>query len=191
MKKLLLLAALLLLCMAAPAQDISKKTYIMLGGGYPNLTYSEELQDLIDILRDSDMVDELRFDIDAAIYFLRINKVHVGVSLNAAMDRFSLSETDDWFSITGYLSGASLVYHLNKEWQGLFIRGDLGTAFTQFHDDTGEMEESDTGFGYLLGVGLAFPLGEKLKLAPIGTYSSLRVEGDSYNRASIGVRLIF
>ena len=82
--------------------------------------------------------------------------------------------------ITSYTYSFSMVHFPQGVLgQGPFVRGDLGLSRLTIDSSTASSEESDLGYGGLVGLGLSFRLTQGTFVSLTETWSFRRIEGET------------
>ncbi len=187
MKKLLLVA--LLLCpLQAFAEQEDWYTYWSLG--FSNNNYPGDLDSALDDLESLPGVDRAEIAIDMFGFYWPIqDKLNLGFVISGSADSFTTPVGD--MQINQYLYGASVMKFFGKEiGDGLFLRGDLGLAKASISTDVGGgtlTATSDTGLGFLLGVGYGIPVSEESRVLLSINFSNKDIEGDNWSAVTFNV----
>lgn len=166
-----------------------EKWYINLGLGYPSITHPKAIQDFISLLKSLAETKNTPFEFDLGLYFPIHSNITLGASLSAAVDRYEHKK--EWIQFTTEFYGASVLYHTKSQFDGFFVRGDIGSAKMNLQSDNGTNEDSDSGLGYLFGLGYSFPLHSKVRLVPYVNYFGTTIESEKYSKISFGVSVVF
>lgn len=113
---------------------------------------------------------------EALIHWRVVNYVGVygGWGYNAFRNEFEPAGHRCDFEETGYVLGLQYKRPFDSTGAQVFIRGGLQYKHIEIEDPTGELLFDTThGFGWQLGLGVDFPLGENWSLVPELKYSSL------------------
>ncbi len=187
MKKLLLIV--LLLC---PLQTFAEEEnwYTYWSFGFSNNNYPGDLDYLLDTLEAQPGVDRAEIAIDMlGFYWPLKEKMILGFVISGSTDVFNTPVGD--VQINQRLLGASIMKFFGKETgDGLFVRGDLGFAEADITTDTalGTLTAtSDTGLGFLLGVGYGIPVSEDSRVLLSINISSKDIEGDNWSAVTFNV----
>jgi opacity protein-like surface antigen len=157
MKKLLLLLVLLCPLQSFAAQE-DWYAYWSIGGAanhYPgNLdSFLESIDSLPGVDRTQGSIDMLGF------YWPMPNKLSLGFVISGSWDNFQTPFGDVQYN--QYLYGASAMKFFGKEiGDGFFLRGDVGFAKGVLDAGYYGTSTSDTGLGFLLGLGYGIPVSE-------------------------------
>ena len=133
-------------------------------------------------------IDGISFEPDVSVsldflrfYFPMSKNLIFGVGINGTGHKNVDSETQ----LNLYLYSASLQYYFKSIGDGFFLRADVGASKGAIANDDGTLEAaSEWGFGFLVGVGYAFPISRETSILFYGTYRSLDIEGIKYNDIS-------
>ena len=187
MKKLLLVA--LLLC---PLQTFAEEEdwYTYWSFGFSNNNYPGDLDSLLDTLEAQPGVDRAEIAIDMlGFYWPLKEKMILGFVISGSTDVFNTPVGD--VQINQRLLGASIMKFFGKETgDGLFVRGDLGFAEADITTDTAVgtlTATSDTGLGFLLGVGYGIPVSEQSRVLLSINVSNKDIEGDNWSAVTFNV----
>ncbi|MDH5613318.1 MAG: porin family protein [Gammaproteobacteria bacterium] len=187
MKKLLL--AVLLLC---PLQSIAAEEdwYTYWSLGFSNNSYPEPLDSDLNALESSPGVDRIQGAIDMLGFYWPIqDKLNLGFVISGSFDAFTTPVGN--MQINQYLYGASVMKFYGRETgDGLFLRGDLGFAKASITADTpiGTITStSDTGRGFLIGIGYGIPVSEESRLLLSFNISNKKIEGDDLSTVSFNI----
>ena len=187
MKKLLLLV--LLLC---PLQAFAEEEdwYTYWSFGFSNNNYPGGLDSALDTLEAQPGVDRVEIAIDMfGFYWPLQDKMILGFVISGTGDAFTTPVGD--MQVNQYLYGASVMKFFGKEiGDGLFLRGDLGFAKAEITTDTAYgtlTATSDTGMGFLLGVGYGIPVSEESRVLLSINFSNKDIEGDNWSAVTFNV----
>ena len=135
--------------------------YTYWGLGLPVLNYPTEIQNIIDLLGDTDEVSNSSFNTDMFGFYWHIQPNTIaGFVANINGDSYFLGE--EFIQIDQYLYSLSVIHYLNDSFgSGLFFRGEGGVAVLTLSSSIGEKITSENGFGILLGGGWSFDFGGK------------------------------
>jgi len=167
----------------------SKKWFVSFSLGAASMAYNDELDELLNNLKDNPEIETIAIDLDFGLYKSISKKMSLGIAVNMAGDRYALG--DDWFQINQYLYAVSAITHLNKQFDGFYLRTDLGLANFVINDSDSNSETTDTGYGLLVGVGYSFNLFTNFRLAPYANFKYSKVEDSDDSKIAIGVKFIF
>ena len=180
MKNLLLFV--LLLC---PLQVFAEQEdwYTYWSFGFSNNNYPGALESDLNTLEAQPGVDRAEIAIDMFGFYWPVkDKMNLGFVISGSTDAFDTPVGD--MQINQYLYGASIMKFFGKEiGDGLFLRGDLGLAKASISTDTAYgtlTSTSDTGLGFLLGVGYGIPVSEESRVLLSINFSNKDIEGDNW-----------
>ena len=187
MKKLLLV--ILLMC---PLQTFAAQEdwYAYWSFGFANNSYPGDLDSVLDDLEALPGVDRTEGAMDMFGFYWPVqDKLNVGFVISGSFDAFETPVGD--IQLNQYLYAASAMKFFGKEiGDGLFLRGDLGFAKASLDVDTafGSYDStSDTGFGYLLGVGYGIPVSEDSRVLLSINVSNKDIEGDKLSAVTFNI----
>jgi hypothetical protein len=186
-KKLLLVALLFYPLQSFAAQE---DWYTYWSFGFSNNEYPGWLDSSLDALESLPGVDRTQGAMDMfGFYWPLENKLNVGFVISGSWDAFETPLGD--LQYNQYLYGASVMKFFGKEiGDGLFLRGDLGVAKATEHADTvfGSYEgASDTGLGYLLGVGYGIPVSEESRVLLSMNISNKDIDGENWSAVTFNI----
>ncbi|MCA9734547.1 MAG: hypothetical protein H6696_09500 [Deferribacteres bacterium] len=164
--------------------------YTYWGIGYANLNYPNELQDLLDYLKDQDGVSNISMSLDMLGFYWHVKpKTIAGFVINGAGDRYEVNSES--MQINQYIYGVSVMHYPGRYFgNGIFLRADMGLAKIVVTDSDNNSTGSDNGFGFLLGSGYSFDLGGTRLLVNVN-YAIRNVEGDGYKTLGISLGGLF
>lgn len=165
--------------------------YLILGLGYSDISYPDELQGLIDELKKASNVSHLPLNINIGFYWpLNNKKTMLGAVINGDGDAFSSGSEN--MQINTYLMGGSAVFHLmDILGKGVYLRADAGLAFSVVTYSLGESYSSDMGFGLRLGGGYAIPISSGTRILIDLGYTYKNIESNGYGTLSFGAAFMF
>lgn len=187
MKKLLLVA--LMLC---PLQSFAAQEdwYAYWSFGFADNKYPSGMDSALDALESLPGVDRTQGSIDMLGFYWPVeDKLNVGFVISGSWDAFQTPIGD--LQYNQYLYGASVMKFFGKEiGDGLFLRGDLGIAKASTTADTvfGSYEDvSDTGLGYLVGVGYGIPVSEESRVLISMNISNKDIDGENWSAVTFNI----
>lgn len=183
-----ILALLLLLPLSINAKEESWYTYWSIG--LSNNSYTDELDSALDTLESQPGVDRFEGAIDILGFYWPVQpKTILGFVVSGSFDLLSTPVGD--IQINQYLYAASAMHFFGKETgDGIFLRGDFGIAKASIDADTtvGSFEAtSDSGTGYLLGIGYGIPVSDESRLLLSVNISNKSIEGDDISAVSFNI----
>lgn len=194
MKGTVLLVIVLLFSFVNPGYSENKleSWYTYWGLGYAGVSYPDELQEAIDILKDLPGVTNASISLDIlGFYWPMGEQTILGGIINGFGDRYEVDGMD--IQLNGYIYGFSAMHFVqNRIGQGLFLRSDIGPArmmITSSSQNTSE--SSDWGFGFAAGLGYGFSITPGTRLLLNAKYAIRQVEGESYTNFEISVGGLF
>jgi len=129
------------------------------------------------------------------LYFPLAPTTAVGFAITSEADRISNDYYGDSVQLNTYLTGVSAMQYFGEEiGDGLFLRGDIGSAKAAVVYDNGvstSTSTSDTGNGYLLGVGYGFVLSPGARLLLTLSMTNKSIEGETYKATRTTIGLIW
>ena len=170
-------------------EQYSKKWFFSFSTGAASMAYNDDIDEILKLLKDNSEVETTAIDLDLGIYKSISEKMSLGIAVNMAGDRYSLN--DDWFQINQYLYAVSAITHLNKQFDGFYLRTDLGLANFVITDSDSNSEATDSGYGILVGVGYSFNLFTNFRMAPYANFKYSKVEDSDDSKIAFGVKFIF
>ena len=187
MKKLLLIV--LLLC---PLQTFAEEEnwYTYWSFGFSSNSYPGEMDSVLNDLEALPGVDRTEIAIDMLGFYWPVEeKLILGFVISGTADAFTTPVGD--MQLNQYLYGASVMKFFGKETgDGLFLRGDLGfsklSVTTNVTGVNGTFT-SDTGTGYLLGVGYGIPVSEQSRILFSINVHNNDIEGDGLSAVSLNI----
>jgi len=186
-KKLLLVV--LLLC---PLQTFAAQEdwYTYWSFGFANNSYPGNLGSVLDDLEALPGVDRTQGAMDIFGFYWPVqDKLNVGFVISGSWDAFQTPVGD--MQLNQYLYAASAMKFFGKEiGDGLFLRGDLGIAKANLTVNTffGEYTaETDTGVGYLLGVGYGIPVSEESRVLLSLNVSNKDIDGENWSAVTFNI----
>lgn len=188
MIKRLLFALLLLSSLNTNAKEESWYTYWSIG--LANNSYTDELDTVLDELESLPGVDRTEAAFDLLGFYWPVQpKTILGFVVSGSFDKFDTPIGD--LQINQYLYAASAMHFFGRETgDGLFLRGDLGIAKASIDVNTTVVnaeETSDSGTGYLLGVGYGIPVSEESRILLSINISNKDIEGDDISVVTFNI----
>jgi len=186
-KKLLLI--MLLLC---PLQTFAAQEdwYTYWSFGFADNSYPGGLDSALDTIESWSGVDRMQGAMDIFGFYWPVqDKLNLGFVISGSWDRFETPLGD--VQLNQNLYAASVMRFFGKEiGDGLFLRGDLGIAKATLETDTifGSFDdESDTGLGFLLGIGYGIPVSEESRVLLSLNVSNKDIDGDSWSAVTFNI----
>jgi hypothetical protein len=186
-KKLLLV--ILLLC---PLQTFAAQEdwYTYWSFGFSDNSYPGGWDPVLDAAESQPGIDRTQGAMDIFGFYWPVqDKLNLGFVISGSFDAFSLPGAD--VQVNQYLYGASVMKFFGKEiGDGLFLRGDLGIAKANLTVNTffGEYTaETDTGVGYLLGVGYGIPVSEESRVLLSLNVSNKDIDGENWSAVTFNI----
>ncbi len=164
--------------------------YTYWGLGYASVSYPDELQEVIDVLKDNPEISNLSLSLDMLGFYWHVTpKLIGGFIINGVGDRFAASGNS--MQINQYIYGASAMYYPGPKFgSGIFLRSDIGVGRLVVTSSGFGSAVSESGFGILGGGGWSFDLGGT-RLLLNANYAHRSVESESYGTFSISVGGLF
>ncbi|TNE70831.1 autotransporter domain-containing protein [bacterium] len=193
MKKIVLITMLVAAATSVKAQiqtiQTTESWYIDAGIGYSVFRYPSALQEVLDNLKELDNVTNTPIDMNFGVYANISEHITLGGVFNIGADRY---ESDNgWVQYNYNMLALSSHIHLNKQYNGLFFRTDLGSGWLSVVDSDDEVHTTDKGIGFLVGIGFAFPISKEARVAPYVNFENLHVDNEDYSKIAFGVSIIF
>ena len=177
----------LLLCVSSSIVHADEEDwYTYWAVGTVNYDYPGSLGSELDFIEALPGVDRTRTSYDLfGFYWPQAENSLLGFVVSGSTDFF-----ETWYDelrISQNLFAVSGMRFFGREiGDGFFIRGDAGLAQITFENNVSR-STSDSGFGYLLGVGYAFPVSTESRILVGVSFSDKLVEGDSWKSTSFTV----
>ena len=185
-------SSLLLFVLAEGGEAVENRQenwYAYWGLGTSRVTWPGEFNDVIELLDARPGVSRTQKSADMLGFYKPINpNTMVGFITNAALDALEVEGQSMQVSLCTY--AASAQYFPEEIGKGVFGRVDIGPAIANLEID-GESENSEVGFGYLVGGGYAHPITDGTRLALNVNYAIRRIEGESWKTLGISLGGLF
>jgi len=184
MKKCLVLAALLTVTTAAQAAREDWYAYWAIGAAEHD--YPGNLGAALDQLAADPNVERVTGGIDMLGFYwpTSINGI-TGVVVSGSFDSFTGPGLDA--QVNQYLYAISNMTFFGREiGDGLYLRAEVGMAAITVTDRF-DIVTSETGYGYLLGVGYGIPVSEESRILLNMNFSDKQVGGDSWRSVTFNV----
>ncbi len=182
----------LALLTAGPAHAAPESWYTYWGVGWAGNSYPGEVEELLDLVEDAGF-DKTAVGFDILGFYWPLPDrpgALLGFVMNGAGDRYDRGR--DWIQVTSALLGVSSMWFLGPEpGVGFFVRADLGLAWLSLSDSTGYAEDSDTGYGALLGVGYGIPVTEGTRILLNVNWAMKHAGGDDVRSLGLSVGGLF
>ena len=181
MKKILV-ATLLSLLILSPVSAIAEVedwyTYWAIGPADHN--YGGDLDTVMSAAESVPGIDRTETGLDMfGFYWPYDNNTMMGFVISGSYDRLE-DNFGDYMQLNQYLYGFSTMHFFGSEiGDGFYVRGDIGIAKMVLDSSFGATIDSDTGTGYLLGVGYAWPVSEQSRIMLGLGLSNKNIEGDT------------
>ena len=186
-KKLLLVV--LLLC---PLQTFAAQEdwYTYWSFGLAENSYPGYLDTVLNNLESAPGVDRTQGAIDMLGFYWPVqDRLNVGFVISGSFDAFQTPVGD--MQLNQYLYAASAMKFFGKEiGDGIFLRGDVGFAKASITTDTifGTYgSTSDTGLGFLLGVGYGIPVSEESRVLLSLNVSNKDIDGENWSAVTFNI----
>lgn len=179
--------ALVLLGLNARAD--TEDWYTFWSFGFANHQYAEPFESAMDRLEALPGVSRTEIAIDMLGFYWPVgdqSKTIAGFVINGSADR--LNDSFDHIQLNQYLYGASIMHFFGREpGDGLFVRGDIGVAKLLLSDSFGTNLTSDSGSGFVIGIGYGIPVSAESRLILSVTSANRSVEGDDYKAIAFNI----
>ncbi len=187
LKKLIpiLLISVILPIQNARAEVESWYTYWALG--FADVDYPGDLNSALEQVDALPGISRYTIGMDLFGFYwpLADQKTMMGFVVNVVSDTLDDEIYNESFSIDSYLYGLSAMKFFGSEvGDGFLLRGDIGLTFAELsytYGNTTTTDTSDTGLGYLIGVGYGIPVSGDSRIILSLNYSSRDIEGDDIN----------
>ena len=165
--------------------------YFHIAFGGSNNSYPEELQLILDEIEKIEGVILESLSFELGFYWpMSNNKTILGIATSSFSDNFRTDDGD--MALFNYLHAFSVIhYPMRFIGKGLFIRGDLGAATFGTSSLQGVDEMSETGLGFLIGSGYAWPITGGTRMEFMFGLNSSRVKGENYSTGYFNLGLLF
>lgn len=187
-----MLAVCITLLLSGAARAAEEPWYTYWGIGWASNTYPSEVEDVLDLAKDVGF-DNVTISLDLLGFYWPLparSNTLLGFIVNGVGDRYS--KGGDWIQINSYLLGLSTMQFFGTEpGAGFFARADLGTAWFNVSNSEDDSENSDLGYGVLLGGGYGIPVTEGTRILLNVNYTLRHAEGDNVNSFGISVGGLF
>ncbi len=181
---------LLVLLLALPGQAFEQTPshFLYFGLGVIDLSYPDEIQRLLNWLKNQGHVFHRSLEIEApGFYWTYGPKTLVGPVLNLAVDRYNVGPLK--LQVNQFLVGLSSMYFLSGEFgRGPFLRSDVGLAWASV--DSVEGATSHRGIGALIGGGYAARVAGGTRSLLNLHYTIRKLEGESYRTITISASVL-
>ena len=186
-KKLLLVV--LLLC---PLQTFAAQEdwYTYWSFGFSDNSYPGGWDPVLDAAESQPGIDRTQGAMDIFGFYWPVqDKLNVGFVISGSWDAFQTPVGD--MQLNQYLYAASAMKFFGKEiGDGLFLRGDVGFAKAAINTDTvfgSYGSSSDTGMGFLLGVGYGIPVSEESRVLLSLNVSNKDIDGENWSAVTFNI----
>lgn len=181
MKKIVvttLLSLLVLSPVSAIAEVEDWYTYWAIGPADHN--YGGELDSVMGAADSIPGIDRTEIGLDMfGFYWPYDNTTMMGFVISGSYDRLE-DNFGDYMQLNQYLYGFSTMHFFGSEiGDGFYVRGDVGIAKMVLDSSFGATIGSDTGTGFLLGVGYAWPVSAQSRVMLGMGLSRKNIEGDT------------
>lgn len=186
------MAICLTLLFSGTAQAAQESWYTYWGIGWTSNSYSGEVGDVLESAKDAG-ADHVAVTLDMLGFYWplpNMPKTLLGVIVNGGGDRYD--DGGDWVQFNTYLLGVSSMHFFGREpGAGFFVRADLGMAWFSVSNSEDDSENSDIGYGGLIGGGYGFPVTEGTRILLNINYAIRHAEGDNVSSLGISVGGLF
>jgi opacity protein-like surface antigen len=183
-----LVGALSALCVGSANADV-ENWYSYWSLGIADHQYEEPLDSTIKSIDAVPGVSRSEVAVDMLGFYWPVgdqSSTIVGFVINGSADR--LDDSYDYIQINHYLYGASVMHFFGQEpGDGFFVRGDFGIAKASVTDSFGYSSTSDSGTGYLIGIGYGIPMSSDSRLLLSVTSSTRSIEDEDYSAIAFTV----
>ncbi|NOX76621.1 MAG: hypothetical protein GXP17_08450 [Gammaproteobacteria bacterium] len=181
MKKLTVLLVLFFASTSAYAAEENWYAYWAIG--LVEHDYPSELDSDLNQRESRPGVDRTKMGIDMlGFYWPLANNRLLGFVISGSGDRLSDSYGNS-LQYNQYLYGISGMQFFGDEiGDGFYIRGDVGIAKVSRTIDTsfGEVSTSETGYGYLIGIGYGIPISDETRILLSVNFSDKQIDGGDW-----------
>jgi len=192
-----LLAATMAICFTllppGTAQAAQESWYTYWGIGWASNSYSGEVGNVLESAKD-DGLDHVSLSLDMLGFYWPLPgnpKTLLGFVVNGTGDRYDGGK-DDWVQVNSYILGVSSMHFFGREpGAGFFIRADLGMAVFSVSSSGDDSENSDIGYGGLIGGGYGIPVSEGTRILININYAYKHAAGDTVGSLGISVGGLF
>lgn len=187
MKKILaVILFTIFLPLSASAEVESWYTYWAIGLANPD--YPGTLNSDINTLDSIPGVNRTKTGYDMfGFYWPHQNNDMLGFVVSGASDRLEDS-LNNYIQINQYLYSFSAMRFFGKEiGDGFYVRGDIGLAKANIDTNFAGSATSNTGTGFLLGLGYAIPVSEQSRFMFGISLSHKSIESESYSATSFTI----
>ena len=192
-----LLAATMAICFTllppGTGQAAQESWYTYWGIGWASNSYSGEVGNVLESAKD-DGLDHVSLSLDMLGFYWTLPgnpKTLLGFVVNGTGDRYDGGK-DDWVQVNSYLLGVSSMHFFGREpGAGFFIRADLGMAVFSVSSSGDDSENSDIGYGGLIGGGYGIPVSEGTRILININYAYKHAAGDTVGSLGISVGGLF
>jgi len=165
----------------------TKRLFLLGSIGLAKMNYHDGLEKQLDYYRGD--IDHFSLDFDFGLY-ARLNPYFLlGPVFNIGVDTYK--NGSDWFQVNQVMLGVSALWNFYPNFEGLYIRGDLGVTNFVIIESLGSNQTTESGFGSLLSVGYAYPILKTSRIAPYATIQRSYVDKKKNYRFALGVQFIF
>ncbi len=192
MKNKLKIVPLVLGMWASPSMADVEPWYTYWSLGISQHSYPAELQYWVDVLEAQSNVEKTEISIDMlGIYWpIADNKTIIGGVVSGTADRFEATSLygSEYVQINQYLYGVSAMRFTGDEpGDGFFIRGDVGIAKIALDSSFYNTVTSESGTGFLVGVGYGIAVSEESRLILSANFTSKKIEGETYSATMFSI----
>lgn len=187
LKKLLLVIFLSVVIPIQNAKADVESWYTYWSFGFADVDYPGDLDTVMEQVDALPGIDRYKIGLDLFGFYwpLADQKTMMGFVVNVVSDTLDSAAYDESFSIDSYLYGLSAMKFFGSEiGDGFLLRGDIGLTYAKASYTLGSTttsDTSDTGMGYLIGVGYGIPVSGQSRVILSFNYSSRDIEGDNFN----------
>ncbi len=175
---------------ASPSMAEVEPWYTYWGVGVSDNSYPSDLQNLFDAAESSPNIDRSEIAIDMFGFYWPVldNRTIVGGVISGTADRLNVTGTSEYIQLNQYLYGVSVMKFLgNEPGDGFFVRGDIGVAKIVLDSSFTSAVSSDSGTGFLLGIGYGVAISEKSRLILGANFTSKKIEGETFTATTFSI----
>jgi hypothetical protein len=189
--RIVLIGLILLCALCSSASAEVEDWYTFWSIGFASINYPGELNEAFDSVDSLPGVTRTTFTMDIFGFYwpLENKQTIMGVVVNNASD--NLGDDNTTFSLNQYLYSFSTMHFFGSEpGDGFLLRGDIGmsSAVMTISGGGSSFEDaSDSGVGFLLGIGYGYPVSEGSRIIFSLNLASRDIEGD--NISTIGLTI--
>jgi len=169
------------------AKQYTKSWFLLGSMGIATMKYHDGLEQQLDYYRND--VTHYSLDFDLGLYIRLNSSLLVGSVFNFGVDTFQ--NQSRWFRINQVMMSLSSIWHVNQDFEGFYIRGDLGLTNFLFSEKYDTYDNTHEGVASLFSIGYTFSLYKNARIAPYGTFQYSLVDQKSNYKFALGVQVIY